>query len=608
MSFKPRSDRPPIVIHIPDRTAETAANGDSQQNRPRQKPWAPDPASEMLRMRVIGWLVALTTAGVLFCGLFPFDFVFRFATASDDFHRRFDLTINQLYTANDGLENIIFFTPTGFALALLLIGSKRQVKNKWLHAVRGALVALLLGAALSTFVECSQVFLQSRDPSLADICSNSVGTVVGIVLYLAIGNSLFNAVLPLVTRVDQWLTGGRSIAISMIWLLLALLVPLFALNPGSIKDWKSAYPLMLGNETTGDRWWNGTVSGLWIGDHALNDAELDRVLNGGDARSILGPSLQAEYIMTGRGPYPDSAGKAGPLHWIAGKPPETSSTADQSPSTTQPTTVPVDPIPPLLAAMTDPTGAFLSQGWWLRSADGAMTPVNNRISAGEAFTVIVDAQTDDLGQHDGPPRIVSISDGTTRCNLQLIQETDELIVRLRTSASGEGGSDPQFIVPYAFIDSAPRRIVVTYDRGELMATTDHIGERYRFRFAPESTLIWKAYPRPGWGFRMDSSGKSTCADLYRILAMAPFGYFLILRSKNYSAVRPTIKNLCLAITSAVALLEIALLLESGHAPAIITPIFAWLAAACGMIVGGWDFSPFCSCGKELPCGNLGNVE
>ena len=572
MPFQPRPDRPPIVINIPNRAPSTTQRGAGT---------SPSSSTDSLRRRVIGWLVALTTAGVLFCGMFPFDFVFHWATAGDDFRRRFDWTIDQLYTAGDGLENIVFFMPTGFALAALLLRRHRPQSGAtfslWPSIGRAAAVALPLGAGLSTLVECSQVYLQSRDPSLADICSNTTGTVVGFVLFLFVGNTVLKALTQAARRVDLWLIPSRSRLLAILWLLIAAIAPLLYLDAGSLADWNPAFPMILGNETTGDRWWNGAVNGVWVADRGLTDAELERTLSGGDVSAIIGSGLQANYAFVGRGPYVDKTGTSGSLHWKAANSP-----AENPVVPSRATAGPSELVPPLLTSTTLPIAQLLGRDWWLQTDNNALAQAMNRIKKSQAFSVICDVQTDDLDQHDGPPRIMSISAGTTQCNLQLLQEADQLIVRLRTVASGEGGSDPEFVLPYAFVDPSPRRIVVRYDHDVLMVTTDHIGERDRFRYTPESSLIWKAYPRPGWAFRLDSSGQNACANIYRLLALFPIG-FLLGRgesSRNGNARRPGARFFIAALL-AVVILETSLAVQSGQFPEVLTLVTACISVLLG---------------------------
>src|SRR3954463_7660321 len=88
---------------------------------PVDTPAAPLPTTARKLARL---LVAMSVAAILFCGLFPFDFVFR--GGLDQSGRGFDLTRLQQATAGDSVENVLFFMPFGFALGAVL-------RRKWLE-------------------------------------------------------------------------------------------------------------------------------------------------------------------------------------------------------------------------------------------------------------------------------------------------------------------------------------------------------------------------------------------------------------------------------------------------------------------------------------------
>jgi len=71
------------------------------------------------------------------------------------------------------VANILLFVPVG-ALFLLLLSRRWW----WL--------AGLLGVALSVVIEFAQIFLRHRVADPRDIVSNSVGTIIGVVLVLAV--------------------------------------------------------------------------------------------------------------------------------------------------------------------------------------------------------------------------------------------------------------------------------------------------------------------------------------------------------------------------------------------------------------------------------------
>ena len=87
----------------------------------------------------------------------------------------------------------------------------------------------------------------------------------------------------------------------------------------------------------------------------------------------------------------------------------------------------------------------------------ALLPVAmDRIAHSNCFTLIADIATSDLHQNDRNPRIISISEAWWSCNLQLDQFNDQLVVRVRSKATGRNGTDPECVAPGVFEDMNPR--------------------------------------------------------------------------------------------------------------------------------------------------------
>jgi VanZ family protein len=74
--------------------------------------------------------------------------------------------------------NIFGFAPFGFFLSAWL-----QERN--LSAGRSVLFTLLLGISLSLAIELAQSYLPTRDSSLLDLASNTMGAAVGVLLFAA---------------------------------------------------------------------------------------------------------------------------------------------------------------------------------------------------------------------------------------------------------------------------------------------------------------------------------------------------------------------------------------------------------------------------------------
>ena len=132
-------------------------------------------------------------------------------------------------------------------------------------------------------IEVLQVFQHLRFPSLVDVCSNAAGGVLGAILF-------------------RW----REMPLTLI-----LSVHVASVFMGSIplqmqtdlSNWDRDFPLLLGNELSGDRTWEGYVSEVHIADRALSKDELVHVFSEKFLPDSMGDSMLASYIMQRTGSY-----------------------------------------------------------------------------------------------------------------------------------------------------------------------------------------------------------------------------------------------------------------------------------------------------------------
>lgn len=77
----------------------------------------------------------------------------------------------------DIIINVLGFIPFGFFFSALLLKTTRQRRLLTCVAI------IILGIGLSLAIELSQAYLPTRDSSLTDVVMNSIGTILGVVIY-----------------------------------------------------------------------------------------------------------------------------------------------------------------------------------------------------------------------------------------------------------------------------------------------------------------------------------------------------------------------------------------------------------------------------------------
>jgi VanZ family protein len=520
------------------------------------------------RQTVARWLVGLTTVMTLFCGFFPFDFSWSRSGGILESYQPFDFRTSQIWNAIgiESVEKFFFYIPLGFAFGSLL-WVWRGVRPQQI-AIRCG-IAFLCCAGISTVVEVGQIF-NSRDPSLADIISKTAGCTLGFVIFNIVGEAVLKFIvrgLLAVRRVNDVRLFG---AVAIAWLLIGMVAPLGAGHLGSLKAFDAGYPLLIGNETDGIRHWDGTVSNIWLSDKALHGDEVDDVLVSKTPAKMMGDSLVAVYHLDGHGPYHDATGNCADLAWTP------NFKTGATPDTTEPSDLTgVNAI--------GRAGVPISEGWWLSTPAGGAEKAIDRISRSDAFTVVIDAAMGRLDRGDGWPRIFSISPDAGTRDIELLQDHQNLQVRVRNLASGKDCVSPELIVPNVFEDLLPHRLAVCYDNGLLTAESD-AGGRYSLRFASDTWLVWRIFPSNYWHYRLGSMGQEIAAGLYRALVMFPVGMLvgaiLRLQAKRGRSEKAHVWFIG-GILGGTALLEVVLCMLAGVPVTFLSPIVGVIAGCAG---------------------------
>lgn len=341
----------------------------------------------------------------------------------------------------DALLNLGLFVPFGWWLGRLSAGVGGQAV--------GAASAAVAGAAVSLTIECLQVLVPDRNPSLVDVAANAAGAACGAFARRSRFGSRCDA---------AWL--GWTVSPSGLVLLLgaatafALLGSAFLQQRTRLSNW-SDFPLALGNEPSGDRPWRGRIHAVQITDAAMPLADMSRFARGETPR--LPGTTVADFDFSTGGPYTDAASTVPDLRWTP------------------------FPHPPKAGPIT------LAGTAWLVSREPAVG-FADRLRSSHAFTVRLIAASDDAAQ-EGPARLVTHSSDSTRRNLMLGQQGPDLVVRLRTPATGINGTRPELLVPNVFAQPLVRDLLVTYDGARLAATWRGSEDVVRAVFGPGAAVM-----------------------------------------------------------------------------------------------------------------------
>jgi hypothetical protein len=294
---------------------------------------------------------------------------------------------------------------------------------------RTAITAGAVSLLLSIGIEYLQAFLPSRDSSAIDVIANTTGALAGVFAGRTWAEGGARSLEGLRARISPaWLVGLLAA-----WLIVALSATAILQARTGLSSWCPDYPLLIGNEDTGDRSWRGRVYSLAMTDAATPPDTVRRFAAG--ERLILAGAQMGVFDFRGQAPYQDATGVLPNLGWT------------ESPN------------------RSNGNGITFPGPGWMRSESPAGALVH-RLRQSNAFTLRIDCATDDTNQ-EGPARVVSSSVSPYLRNFTLGQQGSDLVFRLRTPATGTNGHPLEVHVPGMFSDRNRHEILVTYDGATL---------------------------------------------------------------------------------------------------------------------------------------------
>lgn len=170
----------------------------------------------------------------------------------------------------DIAENLLLYAPLGVALCR---------RPHWM--------VFAIAALLSMSMELTQVWSIGRYSSLVDVAANSLGAVIAAWACRRAGLHRTTTGPIRTGTVDLWWVAGAALVATTI-------LAIWALPAGSsrLSNWNPGYQLLLGNEETGNRPWEGEIRDLAIVPLALPlpDAVQSQRVEVGEIRSS-GPMI-----------------------------------------------------------------------------------------------------------------------------------------------------------------------------------------------------------------------------------------------------------------------------------------------------------------------------
>ena len=380
---------------------------------------------------------------------------------------------SRVSSVKDYWRNVLLFVPLGMSLAWVLA----QNKFKYWAVLFFTLITSL---GLSFTVEIAQFFIPSRVSNLTDVATNTVGGILGTSIFWW-RREIVNLIQGIIGRNGNRLT-VKSLMISfMVYLgFIALAVATLSSNI-NLNNWDDDFPLIIGNEATEDRPWQGYINALQVSDRAFSTSEISQVFS--DAPPLLKetePTLTSLIFVAEHDYYLDPSRNLSQnylprLVWQGNSAPKRNF-LPQSLETEA-----------ILEKIRSDKGVLINSDRWLKTRQPP-TKIINRLQHTNQFTLNAIFATERLNQ-TGPARIISLSRDVHHSNLILGQEDKDLVFRLRTPLTGDSASEPELVIPNVFDDTNLHHILITFDGCKLDFYVDSLPNQYSFTFEPEVTFL-----------------------------------------------------------------------------------------------------------------------
>ncbi|MBC8183686.1 VanZ family protein [candidate division KSB1 bacterium] len=346
------------------------------------------------------------------------------------FRKGYLATLTGPISSLDFLINLVMLIPVGVLIASLF--KTRQVSFK-----RVFFITTVLGFIMSATIEVSQMFLP-RVTSAIDILNNTAGTSFGAYLVYSIKSfdpqNFFNKISLLMKRYFFPILLGYSFFITVIF----SLPPLF----NNFNNWNENYLLLVGNEGTKNRPWEGNIYKLSIFNRLLKQNDIEKYFAEGYSLKTgtgISNGLLLEYLFENLPVQNNGSIKESLILNV-----QAGSQVKKLPKG---------------------NGISIRGNSILQSQKPPVTLIKN-LKRTDQISIVVWIKPQHL-KMVGPARIVSLSADPGNRNFTLGQTQDRINFRVRTPLTGINGSKVSLTSSPILNSWAPQLIVATFDRGEV---------------------------------------------------------------------------------------------------------------------------------------------
>ncbi|MBI5474212.1 MAG: VanZ family protein [Ignavibacteriae bacterium] len=376
--------------------------------------------------------------------LFPFDFTrLGFTPRLAAFVGQRFLPAESLW--DDIIVNVVLFVPLGMIFGGLAL--RRYTGGK-------SFVLVTMGGALfSCVIEALQLFLPFRFSSIFDIASNTAGSLIGFVL-MFLGQARIRGMADRFVR-SRATTRLATAFIALLAFFTMLSFPL--LHASRFTGWDRTSSFTIGNDASGRRPWFGKISEVAISRMGTSHDEVRKTFSRDELFVADKSNLVCKYEIRNSSPVNSS---------VSGM--------------------------PQLVTRRAVAGGRKELVKWLKSKSAAEHLTSSVVSTGR-FSLYFTYASDVVSSH-APSSLIAIAKNSEQLNLALTQMGADLIISLRTMATGLEGNKPQFVVPDFFQDTKKHRALITCEKWVLRVYRDSPENVQTFVIGPGLALTNRFLP------------------------------------------------------------------------------------------------------------------